>query len=53
MNKNSTPVSIVAEAAASRQTPRPRRSTIERLRQFARTYSYIPAAGSIGGIMLN
>lgn len=55
MNKNSTSVTPVyrAEAAAPKHTPAPRRVTIDRIRQFARAYTSIPAAGIMTGIVLN
>lgn len=48
MNKNSTPdtpSNIVRTSAVA--------AAVARLRQFARAYSYVPAVGTIGGIVLN
>ncbi len=56
MNKNSTPdtpSNIVRTSAVAAAVARPRQATIDRLRQFARAYSYVPAVGTIGGIVLN
>ncbi len=55
MNKNSTSVTPVfrAEAAAPKRNPAPSRITIERIRQFARAYTSLPAAGLMTGIVLN
>ncbi|MDE5725500.1 MAG: hypothetical protein K2I12_05775 [Duncaniella sp.] len=59
MNKNSTPDNTSAMTKSltvvSRPAPHPRNTTIERIRQFARVYTYVPVpvAGAIGGIVLN
>lgn len=63
MTKNSTPT-LLEPCKASAQlrqqsnsiTPSsegPSRMTLDRIRQFARSYSYTPALGAIGGISLN
>lgn len=34
-------------------TPSPRRATVERIRQIARVYTYLPVAAPLGAIVLN
>ena len=42
-----------AKASQKESTPRPGRMAIERIRQFARAYTYIPAVSPVGGMILN
>lgn len=63
MTKNSTPT-LIAPSKASAQlrlqtnssditSDAPSKLTLDRIRQFARSYNYVPALGAIGGISLN
>lgn len=55
MKKNSTSVSTVKERNKTQdETLRPRRSTIEAIRQFARAYTYEPQLrGELSNLVAN
>lgn len=55
MKKNSTPESTVKERSKMHDASlRPRRSTIDAIRQFARAYTYEPQLrGELGNLVAN
>lgn len=55
MKKNSIPESTVKERSKDNETSlRPRRSTIDAIRQFARAYTYEPQLrGELGNLIAN
>ncbi len=54
MKKNSTPLSILESSRHKMPELRPRRRTIEAIRQFARAYSYEPKlAGELANFIAN
>ncbi|MCI9285023.1 MAG: hypothetical protein HFJ91_04350 [Muribaculaceae bacterium] len=59
MDKNSTPSTSTNHVTAlSHRThlaapARPRRATLDRIRQFARAYTCMPAPAGLGGMVMN